>query len=122
MENQRRPLFPILTKRLVMPFAVGMLLCSTNMSAADVLANSVSTVAQNPQKSQVSGRVVDATGEVLIGVNIVEKGNKTNGTVTDGQGRFVLNVAPNAQLVVSYVGYKQKEVSVSGKTALDVTL
>ena len=122
MENQRRPLFPILTKRLVMPFAVGMLLCSTNMSAADVLANSVSTVAQNPQKSQVSGRVVDATGEALIGVNIVEKGNKTNGTVTDGQGRFVLNVAPNAQLVVSYVGYKQKEVSVAGKTALDVTL
>lgn len=76
MENVKSPASHFMSKRMVLPFAVGMLLCSTNASAADVNANIINTVAQGPQKSQVTGRIVDSNGEPLIGVSVVEKGNK----------------------------------------------
>lgn len=71
------------------------------------------------QSRQVSGNVKDAMG-VIIGASIVEKGT-TNGTITDMDGNFVLNVQPGATLVISYVGYKTKEVKV-GNSPLDITL
>ena len=71
------------------------------------------------QNRQVSGNVKDAMG-AIIGASIVEKGT-TNGTITDMDGNFVLNVQPGATLVVSYVGYKTKEVKV-GTSPLDITL
>ena len=122
MENQKRPFFPILTKRMVLPFAVGMLLCSTGVSAADVLAQSVSPAAQAPQKGKVTGTIVDSAGEPLIGVSVVEKGNPKNGCVTDIDGNFTLNVAPNSSVVVSYIGYKNQEVKVGGQKTLAITM
>lgn len=122
MENVKRPLFPSNAKRMVIPFAVGMLLCATNASAADELARSVYTTMQAQQNAQVSGRVVDANGEPLIGVSIVEKGNKTNGAVTDIDGNFSLKLPHNATILVSYVGYRAQEVALNGKTNLTVTL
>lgn len=107
---------------MAIPFAVGMLLCATNVSAADELARSVYATTQTQQAAQVSGRVVDATGEPLIGVSVVEKGNKTNGTVTDIDGNFTLKVSSNASLLISYVGYRAQEVAVAGKKNLTVTL
>lgn len=98
------------------------MLCATNATAADELARSVYNVAQTPQNQQITGRVLDAAGEPLIGVSIVEKGNKTNGTVTDIDGNFTLRVSKSQTVVVSYVGYKTQELSVAGKKTLDVTL
>lgn len=97
------------------------MLCATNATAADELARSVYNVAQTPQNQQITGRVLDAAGEPLIGVSIVEKGNKSNGTVTDIDGNFTLRVS-KPTVVVSYVGYKTQEMSVAGKKALDITL
>jgi TonB-dependent starch-binding outer membrane protein SusC len=122
MENVKKTSFPSNAKRMLIPFAVGMLLCSANASAADELARSVYTTMQAQQNAQVNGRVVDANGEPLIGVSVVEKGNRTNGTVTDLDGNFSLKVSPKASLVVSYVGYKSQEVSVAGKNNVKVTL
>lgn len=122
MENVKSPAFHFMSKRMVLPFAVGMLLCSTNASAADVNANIINTVAQGPQKSQVTGRIVDSNGEPLIGVSVVEKGNKSNGTVTNLDGEYTVNVSANSTLVVSYVGYKTQEVAVGGKRNVNVTL
>ncbi len=122
MENLKKPLFRVNKKQLVLPFAVGMLLCTTNVSAADELARSVYVAAQAQQNVQVSGQIVDAAGEPLVGVSIVEKGNKTNGTVTDLDGNFTLKVPANATLVASYVGYRAQEVNVNGKTSLNITL
>ena len=122
MENLNRPLFPMITKSMVLPFAAGMLLCTTNASAANELTKMVNIVAQGQQKTQVTGVVVDASGEPLIGVSVVEKGNKTNGAVTDIDGKFVINVPANSSLVVSYVGYKTQEVAVAGKHNINVTL
>ena len=122
MENVKSPAFHFMSKRMVLPFAVGMLLCSTNASAADVNANIINTVAQGPQKSQVTGRIVDSNGEPLIGVSVVEKGNKSNGAVTNVDGEYTVNVPAKATLVVSYVGYKTQEVAVGGKRNVNVTL
>ena len=55
MENLKKPLFRVNKKQLVLPFAVGMLLCTTNVSAADELARSVYVAAQAQQNVQVSG-------------------------------------------------------------------
>ena len=57
-----------------------------------------------PLSAQVSGVIVDETGEPVIGASILEKGT-TNGTITDFDGNFVLDVAEGATLEISYVGY-----------------
>ncbi len=73
------------------------------------------------QKITVHGYVDDATGEPLIGASVVEKGT-SNGTATDFDGNFTLNVDANATLVISYVGYVTQEVAVKGQTEIKVTL
>ncbi|MDR1170051.1 MAG: carboxypeptidase-like regulatory domain-containing protein, partial [Prevotellaceae bacterium] len=62
------------------------------------------------QDRRVTGTVVDVNDEPVIGANIMEKGT-TNGTVTDVDGNFSLNVADNAVLQVSFVGYITQEIS-----------
>ncbi len=63
------------------------------------------------QRIKVTGTIVDKSGEPIIGANIVEKGT-TNGTISDLEGRFTLNVQnPTSVLVVSYIGYKTTETS-----------
>ncbi len=60
----------------------------------------------------VKGTITDAkTGETLIGVSVVPKNSQGNGTVTDGDGVFNLNVAKGSILVVSYVGYQAVEIA-----------
>ncbi len=107
---------------MVLPFAVGMLMCPTGAFATKVQTNIVNTATQGQQKTQVTGTVVDSNGEPLIGVSVVQKGNKGNGAVTDIDGKFTLNVPSNATLTVSYVGYKQQEIAVGGKHTLNITL
>lgn len=66
------------------------------------------------QTTAVTGVVSDATGPV-IGASVIEKGNTTNGTITDLDGKFTLNVRPGATLVISYIGYKTVEIAASKK-------
>ena len=73
------------------------------------------------QTRTISGKVIDSNNESLIGVNVIEKGT-TNGTVTDIDGNFSVNVPSNATLLISYVGYISQEVSVEGKTSIDIVL
>ncbi|MBU2998009.1 SusC/RagA family TonB-linked outer membrane protein [Cellulophaga baltica] len=73
-------------------------------------------------QSQISGTVLDNNGQPLPGVNIVEKGT-SNGMQTDFDGNFTLTISnSDAVLVVSYLGYKTKEVSVSSQTELSIVL
>ena len=62
------------------------------------------------QTVTVKGHVVDATGLEVIGANVVEKGNTTNGTITDFEGNFTLTVPQGATLQISFIGYKPVEV------------
>lgn len=73
-------------------------------------------------QKQVSGTVVDAAGEPIIGASVIVKGTST-GTVTDFNGSFTLqNVSDKASLVISYVGFRNQTVAVSGKSQFDVVL
>ncbi|WKX75618.1 carboxypeptidase-like regulatory domain-containing protein [Zobellia laminariae] len=70
---------------------------------------------------QIEGRVLDDTGEPLPGASIVEKGT-TNGTATDFDGNFSINVGPDAVLVVSYIGYNTEYVPVGEQVQMDIQL
>ena len=73
------------------------------------------------QNITVKGTVKDGAGETIIGASVVEKGT-TNGTITDFDGNFTLNIPSNSTLQISFVGYKTQEIAVSGKTTINVTL
>ena len=75
----------------------------------------MASVAQ--QTIQVSGQVVDQDGEGLIGATVKVKGSQT-GVVTDYDGNFQVNAPSNATLVVSYVGFKDREIAVNGRAIL----
>lgn len=77
---------------------------------------------QQQQKRAITGVVKDAAGQPVIGASVVEKGNTSNGSITDLDGKFSLKVAPNATLQVSYIGYTTQEVAVGDKTTVDVIL
>ena len=73
-------------------------------------------------QGKVSGTVVDAQGEPVIGASVVVKGTST-GTVTDFDGNFIIPSVPqNATLVFSYVGYRTQNIAVGGKSQFNVTL
>lgn len=74
------------------------------------------------QKLTVSGVVKDSTGEPVIGANIREKENPSNGTITDIDGNFRLSVAAGSTLEISFIGYKTVEVKAEAGKTLDVTL
>lgn len=79
------------------------------------------TLNVSAQTTTIKGKVKDKTGEAIIGASILEKGT-SKGTITDMDGNFTLKVNANATVVVSYIGMKSQEISVKGKTTLDVTL
>ncbi|MEZ0131681.1 carboxypeptidase-like regulatory domain-containing protein, partial [Flavobacterium sp. LBUM151] len=76
----------------------------------------------NAQSTVIEGKITDASGLSLPGVNIQEKGTK-NGTSTDFEGSFKINVTNNkATLVISYLGFQTQEVNIAGKTKVNVSL
>lgn len=70
---------------------------------------------------KVSGKVTDEDGEALVGVSILVKGT-TQGTVTELDGGFTIEVAENSTLVFSYTGYLTQEVEVGNRTAINITM
>ena len=73
------------------------------------------------EQNKVTGIVKDANGEPIIGANVIVKGQST-GTITDIDGRFVLDTPKDAVLQITYIGYVSQEVKVSGKKELNVVL
>ncbi len=75
------------------------------------------------QTNSVSGRVTDPAGQPLPGVNVVIKGTLSSGTITAADGRYLLKEVPaNAVLSYSFIGFKTREISLNGRTQLDVQL
>ena len=77
--------------------------------------------APGQNKVKVSGTIKDQLGETIIGANIVEKGTR-NGTVTDVDGNFTLEISANAVLQISYIGYVSQEVAIGSRTRVDIVL
>ena len=72
--------------------------------------------------ADVSGTVTNSDGEALVGASVAIKGT-TQGTLTDGNGRFQLSVPDGSTtLVISYLGYERQEVDIAGRTVVNVTM
>lgn len=69
----------------------------------------------------VSGVISDNQGQPLPGANVLEQGT-TNGTQTDFDGNYTLEVSGSANLIVSYIGFKTKEVSVNNQSTINIVL
>lgn len=82
----------------------------------------VISLSVSAQNVTVKGTVTDKTGETVIGASVVQKGNTSNGTITDIDGNFSLSVPSNATLIISYVGMTTQEVAVKGQRTINVVL
>ncbi|HQU60684.1 MAG TPA: carboxypeptidase-like regulatory domain-containing protein, partial [Saprospiraceae bacterium] len=69
----------------------------------------------------VTGKVIDEDGETLIGVNVLEVGT-SNGTITDIDGMYSLEVKEGARLQFSLIGYSSQTVEVGAQSTIDITL
>ncbi|MCH3970166.1 MAG: TonB-dependent receptor [Prevotella sp.] len=78
----------------------------------------MASVVPQAETIRVKGQVVDEQGGPLIGATIRVKG-VNSGTTTDLNGNFQVDVSANAILVVSYVGYKDREIAVRGRAIID---
>ena len=97
---------------------ISVMLCLTALGGLMTCPTPVYASVLQSQTIKTQGQVVDEQGEPLIGVNVMVKGSRT-GTVTDLDGKFQLDVPANATLVISYVGYKSREVAVRSRAIID---
>ena len=100
-----------------------LLLLATALPAPFVQAAAAPEVSIVQQHGSVTGTVIDENGEPLIGVSVVIKGSNANGTITDIDGNFNLNL-PNGKttLIFSYIGYTTQEVAVNGQQRIGVKM
>lgn len=73
-------------------------------------------------EKEIHGQVTDSSGSPLPGVTIFVKDDKSIGTTTDLNGRYILEVPDDATLIYSMVGFEKQEVSVAGKTTINIKL
>lgn len=84
--------------------------------------NSDSLQQQSGKERTITGQVVDAKGEPLIGVSILVKGT-TDGAITDLDGNYkIVTKSNNPVIVYSYIGYKTQEIPLKGQTAINITM
>ena len=106
--------------------ALGKLLTGTKV-AYEIKNNKIyfiekeSEITTPSKRKKVTGIVTDATGEPIIGANVVERNVKTNGVITDIDGQFSLEIDVNGELLVTYIGYVAQNVSTKGKESFKIT-
>ena len=93
--------------------------CSITFSNGHIMINKQARTVSSTKN--ISGVVKDETGEPVIGANVVVKGT-TNGTVTDMNGRYSLEVPEGGVLQISYIGYNTQEVKVGSGDVVNVSL
>ena len=82
----------------------------------------IATIENEQQAKNVKGVIIDALGEPIIGVSIIEKGT-TNGMISDIDGKYTLNLqGDNPILVFSYIGFVTQEIPVGSKTEINITM
>lgn len=84
-------------------------------------SNKNATLLKTQQARKVAGTVKDQSGEPIIGANVFEQGT-SNGTISDIDGKFSLEISGNNSLVVSYIGYIQQVIKPGNKSIINVTL
>lgn len=124
--------------RLYLPLCVSMFACGLAANAAAPTSSKTSTpstavptqelistqhasLAQQGKASVVKGKIVDANGEPIVGATVKVAGSG-EGALTNVDGEFQVNASPNATLQVSYIGYTEQHVRVSGRSTVNITM
>lgn len=115
-----------ITQKKMLYIIYGVFLFSIQFTDANTflktdVVESFSWIKIKVEQQQITGTVKDDNGMPLPGASIIEKGT-TNGTSTDFDGNFSINVPDNAILKISYIGYQTQEIEVSGQTDITVQL
>ena len=125
--TKRTNLFPSLLKPREINFlkAAGaslLLLCAApQWAAADTYESTAVTTTQQSKTEKITGKVIDETGESIIGASIKVQGTAI-GTITNLEGEFTLNVPHKAILEISYIGYKTQEIVIGRIKDLRITM
>ncbi len=82
---------------------------------------SISETKSQQQSNTITGTVVDSNGEPVIGANVIQKGT-TNGTITNFDGEFSLNVPAGSTIEITYIGYLKQEVHVGNQKNIKIVL
>jgi TonB-linked SusC/RagA family outer membrane protein len=107
--------YEVMKDRIILGKANGAPAAVNASPVTEVVTNNVAAI-------PVTGKVVDQTGQTVIGASVLEKGTN-NGTTTDINGNFKLNVTnENAVLVIAYIGFNSQEIAVGSQTVINVTL
>ena len=107
-----------LLKGTVIPVAM---ICAAMLWSPMGVSHASAAVDEVQQQGSISGTVVDSQGEPVIGASVIIVGGAaTQGTVTDFDGNFTLNVKPGTKLTISYVGMKSQTVTAAN--GMKVTL
>ena len=86
-----------------------------------MLLFAITSMAQN--KITISGVVTDKTGETVIGASVRVKGQESKGSITDINGKYqIVDVSSNATLIFSYIGMREQEIAVNGRSTINVKM
>ncbi|HZI68065.1 MAG TPA: carboxypeptidase-like regulatory domain-containing protein, partial [Hanamia sp.] len=111
----------IVAKQETVPEIIKTLLANSGLTSR-ILPNKLIAIGYEKQEiKNVTGIVTDSTGHPLAGVSIQVKGTNI-GTTTDADGNFSIDAPDNATLVISYVGYIPREITVNGQISLNIIL
>lgn len=94
---------------------------SYTVSGNKIIVSSNKKETVSKKEKRITGKVIDTKGEPVIGATIMEKGT-TNGTITNFDGQFTLNVSDNSELEISYIGYQTQSIKAIADKELAVTL
>ena len=86
-----------------------------------IIITKVNNLSKGQSIKKVTGVITDDKGEPIVGANVIEKGS-TNGTVTNVDGNFTIDVSEGSILLISYVGYDTYEIKVTAKTSYNIVL
>ena len=86
-----------------------------------MLLFAITSMAQN--KITISGVVTDKTGETVIGASVRVKGQESKGSITDINGKYqIVDVASNTTLIFGYIGMREQEIAVNGRSTINVKM
>ena len=99
------------------------LLILSLISTLGIKANTIEfNVEQSPnQTREIKGEVTDESGLPIIGATVLEE-DSGNGTITDIDGKYIINVKPNSKLLFSYIGYLSQRVTITSQEKLNIRL
>lgn len=102
--------------------AMSITVCLLSLFALTALAGNAKSIdAVQQSGAQLTGTVVDATGEPIIGASVMLQGS-TTGTITDLDGNFKLDVPKKGIIEVSYIGYRKQEIAIGKENHLRIVL